>query len=97
MTFGVMWGYPFLTVGQGLSPGLAGALMLVLALAGLVYGVTLGTFMARHPYYRSLIAIGGGGGGGGDLGGRAAVAGPARRSGCSSCWCWPCRLPPSAR
>jgi predicted MFS family arabinose efflux permease len=57
MTFGVMWGYPFLTLGQGLAPGTAGALMLVLALAGLVYGVTLGTFMARHPYYRSLIAI----------------------------------------
>jgi predicted MFS family arabinose efflux permease len=57
MTFGVMWGYPFLTLGQGLAPGTAGALMLALALAGLVYGVTLGTFMARHPYYRSLIAI----------------------------------------
>jgi len=58
MTFGVMWGYPFLTVGQGLSSGTAGALMLVLAVGGVVYGVTLGTFMARHPYYRSLIAIG---------------------------------------
>ena len=58
MAFGVMWGYPFLTLGQGLSPGTAGALMLGLAVAGLVYGVTLGTFMARHPYYRSLIAIG---------------------------------------
>ena len=57
MAFGVMWGYPFLTVGQGLSPGLAGTLMLCLALAGLAYGVTLGTFMARHPYYRSVIAI----------------------------------------
>ncbi|MDT0352405.1 MFS transporter [Pseudonocardia charpentierae] len=58
MTFGVMWGYPFLTVGQGLSPGTAGVLMLGLAVAGLVYGVTLGTVMAHHPYYRSLIAIG---------------------------------------
>jgi predicted MFS family arabinose efflux permease len=58
MAFGVMWGYPFLTVGQGISPGTAGALMLALAVAGVVYGVTLGTFMARHPYYRSLIAIG---------------------------------------
>src|SRR3954470_4687397 len=58
MAFGVMWGYPFLTVGQGLSPGTAGTLMLGLAVAGLVYGVTLGTFMAHHPYYRSLIAIG---------------------------------------
>jgi sugar phosphate permease len=58
MAFGVMWGYPFLTVGQGLSSGTAGALMLVLAVAGVVYGVTLGAVMARHPYYRSLIAIG---------------------------------------
>ena len=58
MAFGVMWGYPFLTLGQGLSPATAGALMLGLAVAGLVYGVTLGSFMARHPYYRSLIAIG---------------------------------------
>jgi sugar phosphate permease len=58
MSFGVMWGYPFLTVGQGLSPGTAGALMLGLSLAGLAYGVTLGTVMARYPYYRSLIAIG---------------------------------------
>jgi hypothetical protein len=33
-------------------------MMLGLAVAGLVYGVTLGTFMAHHPYYRSLIAIG---------------------------------------
>jgi MFS family permease len=58
MAFGVMWGYPFLTLGQGLSPATAGALMLGLAVAGLVYGVTLGSFMARHPFYRSLIAIG---------------------------------------
>jgi hypothetical protein len=32
--------------------------MLVLSLSGLAYGVTLGTVLARHPYYRSLIAIG---------------------------------------
>jgi MFS family permease len=58
MTFGVMWGYPFLTVGQGLLPGAAGVLMLVLSLSGLFYGVTLGSVLARYPYYRSLIAIG---------------------------------------
>jgi MFS family permease len=58
MTFGVMWGYPFLTVGQGLSPGAAGVLMLVLSLSGLFYGVTLGSVLARYPYYRSLIGIG---------------------------------------
>jgi predicted MFS family arabinose efflux permease len=58
MAFGVMWGYPFLTQGQGLSPGTAGVLMLALSIAALVYGVTLGSVLSRYPYYRSLIAIG---------------------------------------
>jgi MFS family permease len=58
MVFGVMWGYPFLTVGQGLPASTAGALMLALSLSGLVYGVGLGGVLARYPYYRSLIGIG---------------------------------------
>src|SRR6185436_13237433 len=45
MMFGVMWGYPFLTVGQGLSPATAGTLMLAMSLAGLVYGVALGSLL----------------------------------------------------
>ena len=58
MMFGVMWGYPFLTVGQGLSATTAGGLMLALSLSGLVYGVGLGGVLARYPYYRSLIGVG---------------------------------------
>jgi MFS family permease len=58
MMFGVMWGYPFLVVGQGLSHAAAGALITVLALCGPVYGVTIGTVMERYPYYRSRIGIG---------------------------------------
>jgi predicted MFS family arabinose efflux permease len=58
MMFGVMWGYPFLVVGQRLSPGLAGVLMSLLALSGVVSGVSIGAIMNRHPYYRSRIAIG---------------------------------------
>jgi hypothetical protein len=58
MMFGVMWGYPFLVVGQGLSRAVAGALMTVLALSGPVYGVTIGMVMERYPYYRSRIGIG---------------------------------------
>jgi predicted MFS family arabinose efflux permease len=58
MAFGVMWGYPFLTMGQGLPSGQAAALMLVMSLSGLVHGVTIGSVLARFPYYRSLIAIG---------------------------------------
>lgn len=57
MMFGVMWGYPFLVSGQGLSRELAAALMAVLALSGVGYGVTIGTVMARFPYYRSRIGI----------------------------------------
>ena len=71
MMFGVMWGYPFLTVGQGLSPATAGALMLAMSLSGLVYGVALGSLLARHPYYRSLIGSVSSGGDGA-LGGGAA-------------------------
>jgi hypothetical protein len=58
MIFGVMWGYPFLVLGQGLSPELAGALISVLALSGLVYGVTIGTVIERYLYYRSRIGVG---------------------------------------
>jgi MFS family permease len=58
MMFGVMWGYPFLVVGQGLPPATAGALIALLALSGPFYGVSIGTVMARHPYYRSRIGIG---------------------------------------
>ena len=57
MAFGVMWGYPFLTVGQELSPAVAGAMMTVLAMAGIGYGVTLGSVMSRYPFYRSLISL----------------------------------------
>jgi len=58
MMFGVMWGYPFLVSGQGLSRDVAAVLMGVLALSGLGYGVTVGIVMERFPYYRSRIAIG---------------------------------------
>lgn len=58
MMFGVMWGYPFLVAGEGLSRPVAGALITVLALCGPLYGVTVGTVMQRHPYYRSRIGIG---------------------------------------
>ena len=90
MMFGVMWGYPFLTIGQGLPPTTAGALMLALSLSGLVYGVGLGSVLARYPYYRSLIGVG--------LVGlvmliwAAVLLTPGRaRCGCSSCWWWLCR------
>jgi MFS family permease len=58
MMFGVMWGYPFLTIGQGLPPGEARLLMSLMAVAAVVLSPIIGLFMARHMFYRSLIAIG---------------------------------------
>jgi nitrate/nitrite transporter NarK len=58
MMFGVMWGYPFLTIGQGLPPTQARLLMSVLAVAAVALGPTIGLVMTRHPFLRSLIAIG---------------------------------------
>jgi MFS family permease len=58
MMFGVMWGYPFLVVGQRLPPGTAGLLMTLLAVSAVLSGMTVGTLMNRHPYYRSRIAVG---------------------------------------
>jgi MFS family permease len=58
MMFGVMWGYPFLVSGQGMSREQAAALMTVFALASVGYGVTIGTVMERYLYYRSRIAVG---------------------------------------
>src|SRR3954468_10584176 len=58
MMFGVMWGYPFFTVGQGLPPAQARILMSVLAVAAVILGPTIGLVMTRHPFLRSLVAIG---------------------------------------
>jgi MFS family permease len=57
MMFGVMWGFPFLVEGEGTSPGLAGGLLTVLAVTGVVYGVTVGPLVNRHPYHRSRVGI----------------------------------------
>jgi nitrate/nitrite transporter NarK len=58
MMFGVMWGFPFLVEGQGVSPGFAGALLTALAVTGVVYGVSVGPLVNRHPYHRSRTGIG---------------------------------------
>lgn len=57
MVFGVMWGYPFLTIGLDLSTGTARGLMGALAVAAIVQGPVLGRVVSRHPYHRSLIAV----------------------------------------
>jgi sugar phosphate permease len=55
--FGLLWGVPFLVEGQGLSTGAASNLLVVMVLSGLVSGLALGAFVARHPYQRSTTVL----------------------------------------
>jgi nitrate/nitrite transporter NarK len=52
--FALLWGYPFLVVGERRSPTEAGLLLTLLVLVSLVVGPTLGHVVGRWPYRRSL-------------------------------------------
>ncbi|WP_436758745.1 MFS transporter [Streptosporangium sp. V21-05] len=59
--FLMLWGYPFLVQGQGLTPATAGVLLTTLTLCGMVCGPLLGYLAGRFPFHRSrmvLIVIG---------------------------------------
>ncbi|MFP5253764.1 MAG: MFS transporter [Actinomycetes bacterium] len=58
MAFALMWGVPYLTAGQGLSPGRAGALVAVLAGATFAIAPVMGWVQQRHPLRRSRLALG---------------------------------------
>ncbi|GAB7193714.1 MFS transporter [Kineococcus sp. NUM-3379] len=55
--FALLWGYPFLVSGQGLSPAAASALLTVFVCAGAVAGPLLGALVARHPLRRSWLVL----------------------------------------
>ncbi len=57
-TFLLLWGVPFLTVGQGVSAQRASALLTIGALAGLFIGPALGELVARYPTRRSWLVLG---------------------------------------
>jgi MFS family permease len=52
--FALLWGYPFLVVGEHRSPGEAGLLLTLLVLVAMAVGPMLGHFAGRWPYRRSL-------------------------------------------
>jgi MFS family permease len=58
MVFALLWGFPFMTVGLGYSPGLAGVLLTGMVLAATVIGPVLGTLTARYPLRRSNLIFG---------------------------------------
>jgi len=56
--FVLMWGYPFLVRGEGLSRSQAGALFTVMVLVGVISGPVLGVLVQRHPLRRSWLVLG---------------------------------------
>jgi MFS family permease len=52
--FVLLWGYPFLVVGEGRSPAEAGALLTLLVAVSMVVGPVLGHLVGRWPYRRSV-------------------------------------------
>lgn len=55
--FLMLWGYPFLVQGQGLTPSTAGVLLTTLTLCGMVCGPLLGYLAGRFPFHRSRIVL----------------------------------------
>jgi MFS family permease len=52
--FALLWGYPFLVVGEGRTPGEAGLLLTLLVVVSMVVGPVLGHLVGRWPYRRSV-------------------------------------------
>jgi MFS family permease len=57
-TFALLWGYPFLVVGQGLAPGTAAGLLTLLVLVGMGVGPLLGRLSGSWPLRRSALVFG---------------------------------------
>ncbi|MGY1664459.1 MFS transporter [Geodermatophilus sp. SYSU D00696] len=55
--FALLWGYPFLVVGQGLSPATAAGLLSLLVVVGMAVGPLLGRLCGRWPLRRSVLVL----------------------------------------
>jgi MFS family permease len=55
--FALMWGVPYLTVAQGLSTGVAGAMLTVSVVAAISTGIVVGILTGRHPHRRSRMVL----------------------------------------
>jgi MFS family permease len=56
--FALMWGVPYLTQAQGLSAGMAGALLTISVVAAISAGIVIGIFTGRLPHRRSRLVLG---------------------------------------
>jgi MFS family permease len=56
-TFALLWGYPFLVLGEGLSPATAAGLLTLLVVVGMGVGPLFGRLCARWPLRRSVLVF----------------------------------------
>jgi MFS family permease len=56
--FALLWGYPFLVLGQGLTPAVAASLLTLLVVVGMAVGPVLGRLCGRWPLRRSSLVFG---------------------------------------
>jgi sugar phosphate permease len=55
--FMLLWGYPFLVVGQGLTPGTAAGLLTLMVVVGMGFGPLLGAVIGSWPLRRSSVVL----------------------------------------
>jgi predicted MFS family arabinose efflux permease len=55
--FTLLWGFPFLVRGEGLSEQTASVLLMLMTGSAMVAGPLIGRRVARRPYYRSLLVL----------------------------------------
>jgi MFS family permease len=55
--FSLLWGFPFLVRGEGVSPTVAGTLLMLTTGSVLVTGLFLGREVTRRPFYRSYVVL----------------------------------------
>nr|WP_243757662.1 MFS transporter [Allobranchiibius sp. GilTou38] len=56
--FTMIWGFPFLTRGEGLSSGAASLLLSLMVIVSLITSPLLGIYLGRFPYSRSTLVLG---------------------------------------
>ena len=56
--FALLWGYPFLVAGQGLSPSTAGTLLMLMTVITVITSPVIGGFITKYPFSRSTLILG---------------------------------------
>ena len=58
MVVSLLWGYPFLVQGEGLSSGAASGLLTLLVVAGMAFSVVFGILLTHHHELHTPLALG---------------------------------------